>query len=454
VLDAVPLDVSINATHVDATVLVLDLLTVFPAGTTPYDATEYVYNKHVNMTTGLVKMNPGYESQTGKKILDPKINHPPATGLVDYIVKERLFNLYLPDGCIPLTHEHALMKKIAENNPWPKPIAVMGYDNTVVFAGGDFFEAETSCVKEVAMGQIASAGTINLAYFSRKPALTTPLPHNAPTRDAGGYNASKTYISFLIGDGDNMDYLQSSRRDWITGRVAQCNGTCPYPLLWTMNPHVMHLAPDWAQWYAEQLLLTKTDRFALPPSGDLYSYPSEFPKDQQATFVANTERDCQLLSTTASTAWEFAGNWGSALEEYFPRYGPRGIVESLVTVNVPYDIPTLAFGDDMYKVVGATSANSNSSVVFKPHEWRGIRGANSAPFSGAENMNVTAMAAQINGYPAGTVTAIYVTSDGGANLSIIDQLAKILSDHVEIVGLEIGEYAKEHAKLKAAKEPQ
>ena len=162
VLDAVPLDVSINATHVDATVLVLDLLTVFPAGTTPYDATEYVYNKHVNMTTGLVKMNPGYESQTGKKILDPKINHPPATGLVDYIVKERLFNLYLPDGCIPLTHEHALMKKIAENNPWPKPIAVMGYDNTVVFAGGDFFEAETSCVKEVAMGQMASANPITI----------------------------------------------------------------------------------------------------------------------------------------------------------------------------------------------------------------------------------------------------------------------------------------------------
>lgn len=69
---------------------------------------------------------------------------------------------------------------------------------------------------------------------------------------------------------------------------------CPYPLVWTMNPHILHLAPQaaipsrpslaaivpflaltdnssihrershrlwqWAQWYAEQLLITKTDR--------------------------------------------------------------------------------------------------------------------------------------------------------------------------------------------------
>ena len=107
-----------------------------------------------------------------------------------------------------------------------------------------------------------------------------------------------------------------------------------------MNPHVMHLAPQWAEWYAQQLLLTKTDRclprplevldcmcmirFALPPSGDLYAYPSMFPEEQQAAFVANTERDCTLLATSMTTAWEFAGHWLHAIKEYFPRYATRG----------------------------------------------------------------------------------------------------------------------------------
>merc|ERR1711871_1306864 len=134
--------------------------------------------------------------------------------------KERLFNLYLPEGCVPLTAEHSLMERIAGANPWPKPIAVMGYDNTVVLAGGDLFEAETLCVGNVGMGQIASAGFLNGAYFSRKPPRTTPLPHN-PDR-VGGYNASKTYIAFLVGDGDNVDFLQQSRRQWISSRVERC----------------------------------------------------------------------------------------------------------------------------------------------------------------------------------------------------------------------------------------
>ena len=71
----------------------------------------------------------------------------------------------------------------------------------------------------------------------------------------------------------------------ITERLQRCNGAaCSYPLLWTMSPHVSHLAPDWAEWYARQLLKTGTDRFALPPSGHLYAYPSLFPPEQQEAF--------------------------------------------------------------------------------------------------------------------------------------------------------------------------
>lgn len=71
--------------------------------------------------------------------------------LMDYIVKERMFSFFLVDGCIPGTNEHQLTKRIVENNPWPRPITVYGYDDTWGLMG-DPFEAETTCVPEHNMG--------------------------------------------------------------------------------------------------------------------------------------------------------------------------------------------------------------------------------------------------------------------------------------------------------------
>ena len=207
-----------------------------------------------------------------------------------------------------------------------------------------------------------------------------------------------------------------------------------------MSPHVLHLAPAWASWYAKQLLRTKLDRFALPPSGDLYAYPSMFPPAQQEAFVANTGRDATLLSTSVSTVWEFAMHWEKALKNYFPKFATRHIVNALVSVNVPYNIPALAFGKDRFKIVTSSRNDKNSSVVFAPHEWRGTRGSK-LPWANEENLSVKAMAAEINAYKRGSVTAIYLTSDGGANLQDVDQLVAALAEHIVVVGNDIGEIA-------------
>jgi len=46
------------------------------------------------------------------------------------------------------------------------------------------------------------------------------------------------------------------------------------------------------------------------------------------------------------------------------------------------------------------------------------------------------MAAEINAYPPGTATQIYVTSDGGANLDTIYSLVPLLAEHVRVVNHE------------------
>ena len=102
---------------------------------------------------------------------------------------------------MPGTAEHAFVTRMAASNPWPSPIAVYGYDDTFPVAG-DLFEAETTCFPEHNAGQVATSGVNNLAFFSRAPAVTTPLAQNPTPRIA--FNASRTYMTFIVGDGDNV----------------------------------------------------------------------------------------------------------------------------------------------------------------------------------------------------------------------------------------------------------
>lgn len=398
------------------------------------NATAFVFSRYANSTTTLAKMNPGWDVHDAP--LGPwTLKYAPDLSLVDWIVKQRLFNFFLLYGCIPGTEEHALMETIATANAWPRPIAVWGYDDTFSVAG-DVFEAETTCVSEHNMGQIASVGVNNLAYFSRAPPITTPLVNAVPRAT---FNASKTYIAFVVGDGDNLAFVKGSRYEWLQQRLQLCSTRPCFPLLWSMSPHLSWAAPDLLRAFYNQTLQTRMDAFILPPSGHLYSYPSMMSSEDQASFVAATETDAYLLNSSGSVEWEFAGTWGAAISNYLPHYAARSVVNYFVAVNVPYMLPMLEFAaDEFFKLIGG------SVVLFRPNEWRGTSG-------GADPLkpflpDAPTMAARVNGYPRGTVTQIYLTSDGGATLSDYFDLAELLAEHVEIVGNEIGYLAVEAAK--------
>ena len=167
VLDAVPLE----SPPMTPSTLRLDARAAL-AGFSSLDATQWVYDRFVNQTTSMAKLNPGFDVH-GPHKLNPPLTKPPHVKLTDYIVKERLFSFWLEDGCIPLTEEHALMTTMVAHNPWPQPIVVYGYDDTLALAG-DLFEAETDCVAQHNLGQVASLVN-NLAFWSTTPAITTPV---------------------------------------------------------------------------------------------------------------------------------------------------------------------------------------------------------------------------------------------------------------------------------------
>jgi len=426
VLDAIPLED--GDPGAEGASLVFDAVTVF-AGFDAADVTEYVYENYVNQTTTMAKMDPGWE-QPGMNPFNVHLTGSINVGLADYIVKERLFAFYMYFGCIPLTREHRVFDRMTKHNPWPKPIAAYGYDRSFNVFGGDFFEAETTCAKERNVGQIATEGTSNLAFFSRKPHISEPLVQN-PDPPSQEYDRKKTYVTFIVGDGDNINYMKGSRKSWMKDRLARCSAdpNACFPLVWTHSPHLLHLAPDMARWYYNVSYQTGRDYFALPPSGDLYSYPMQMSDEVQEQFVENTERDCELMNTSGSVPWEFMGSWHNAIKHYFPRYAVNGIVRGLFPVNVPYMIPIFAFAPwERYKVFGG------NTVLFKPHEWRGA-GDSKIPLVNEKLGMATAkqMAREINGWRKGTAAAIYMTSDGGLNLDLMYEMVQYLDAHIEIV---------------------
>lgn len=179
-----------------------------------------------------------------------------------------------------------------------------GYDDAWALAG-DLFEAETNCVREHNLGQSATGGVPNLSYFSSK-AITTPLLQNPTPLSSERFNASKTYMAFVIGDGDNVAFMRGSRAQWMEQRLSHCrngSGSC-FPLLWSASPQLLHLAPDWLRWFYNISYQTQHDYFVLPPSGDTYSYPSQMQPAQQAVRAMHrqTTRPARRCSAPPASA--------------------------------------------------------------------------------------------------------------------------------------------------------
>lgn len=117
-------------------------------------------------------------------------------------------------------------------------------------------------------------------------------------------------------------------------------------------------------------------------------------------------------------------------------------------MNVPYMFPVLELLETKYSNYDIVN---NDVVLFQPNEWRGGRGGNpKIPFDHDRNLPAKDLADKINKYKPGTVEAIYITSDGGANLDLVYNMTSYLDEHVQIVSHEVlVKMAESAAALKA-----
>ena len=463
VLDAVPMD---SDSELDQIPSWVDHPVVFDAGIeflnfTEVEATDYIFENYGNLTTGVGMMNPGWKQPDDLHPLQHELVNDPHVGLTDYIVKERIFNFFLYLGCVPLTGAHGVMERMMteEGTQWKKPVEVFGYNDAVHFFGS-IFEAETTCTSEHNMGQVASSDQNNFSFFNKKEAIQSPselekylgaLMETRKEISEGTlvYDQTKTYMTFILGDGDNVAFMKGGRRGWMEERLEMCEESegCSFPLAWSMSPHLLYLAPDMLVWYYSKANETGQDVFVLPPSGHLYAYPGMMNGSDLQNFVVRTQDDCKLLSATGSVHWEWFYGWQQAFDNYFPEYSTLGedldsCVRSFFSTSVPYNLPTNVLWDDFF------IALEGDVIVFKPREWRGTNKDGIPPLSAQNYLTEEEMAAEINGYARGSVSHLYLTSDGGMNLETLFNMVGMLEEHVKIVNHEeLTEMARQKVQI-------
>lgn len=432
VLGAVPLDEGMAVSCDNA---IFDATVAFEERDTPYRATKYVYDTYVEETTGLAMLNPGYDTN------DPRVWDPPMTrdmqpALVDFVFSEKLFVSFLINGCIASSPENALLDDIVNQSPWPSLTGVYGYADYWLVLGGYLFEAQTLCLASRNMGAIPSK-TNNFSFFStrRKP-IRAPgeIEQNEPEDVA--YDPSKTYVAFVVGDGDNMRFIMDARSDWMRQRVLDCeqdDHACA-PLTWSISPHLAHIAPDVLEWYYDMSHRTGKDYFMLPPSGHLYAYPTSLGEEAQDAFVAGTEQDARILGTHSTVHWDWWDTWQRAETEFLPKYAREGgVIQGVFPVNVPYMFPPFTWPDpgQFFKVL--IGEDGSEVVLFRPREWRGVDDSGSGLTEGFF-LSPEKMAEELGSYPLGTVANVYMTSDGGLNLeNAFMVLVGLLPAHVRLV---------------------
>jgi hypothetical protein len=424
-LEAVPLDEGQPCAEP-----AFDATAVFAERNTPALAARYVLENHIGATTGLAMLNPGYQIDA-EDLAAPPLSRDMPSAMVDLVFARKLFVVFLINGCRSGEPENEVLDDIVNSGQWPTPLGVYGYNNSWLVSGY-LHEAQTRCLDSRNMGAIPTE-TGNLSFFStRRPPIEEPGELVAGAPEAVEYDPAKTYVAFIVGDGDNVRFIMTTRNVWLRQRLADCaqpDNACA-PITWSISPHLPSLAPDVIEWYYARSRETGRDTFTLPPSGHLYAYPSSLAPAEQDRFVAATERDARLLGVASTVHWDWFETWQDAQEVFLPGYAHAGgVIRGLFPVNVPYLFDAFPTWPDAWFYRVLSGSDGGDVVLFRPRQWRGVSNDDDPFF-----LSPGRMAEELGGYPAGTVTGVYMTSDGGLSLeNSFMELVRLLPPHVELV---------------------
>ena len=141
------------------------------------------------------------------------------------------------------------------------------------------------------MTTIPSDYCTNLPMHSGMPRLIEPRPI-PPKPDL----RNKIYVSFILSDGDNMQYVEHLMR-----KLWNDSGRGTVPIGWTVSPSMVDAMPGALNYYHSSA--TENDNLISGPSGYGYTYPNRWDTNDLADFVKKTEEYNLAAGLRVTTVW-------------------------------------------------------------------------------------------------------------------------------------------------------
>lgn len=159
---------------------------------------------------------------------------------------------------------------------------------------------------------IASDFSTNLTVHSGMPRTINvkPIPPKPKLQN-------KIYVAFILSDGDNLQYVEHlMRKLWNNPDRGNV------PMGWTLSPAMVDAMPGALNYFYQSS--TQNDNLISGPSGYGYTYPNEWPnQDQLNQFAARTEEYNERAGFRVITVWNgINGGISQTSGETFATYAP------------------------------------------------------------------------------------------------------------------------------------
>lgn len=231
---------------------------------------------------------------------------PPATGLAtdnsirDYVIASRGFFFDLSSDGEKHPEEHRLKSSLYETM---EPLGyVMGWHTDR--------DAEGMHVKQASehgLLTLCSTRTANYSFHQHIEPIADFHQPQKPRKDQVALDPSKIYVSFIVSDGDSLNFLDTfyagagnaAKKNWLMEERGE------FPVGWEMQPLLLDLAPGILEYYYQTA--TEKDTFMLSASGIGYSYPEQMPEDKRRELLAATRPYLEELSLSSLFLLQHAG---------------------------------------------------------------------------------------------------------------------------------------------------
>jgi hypothetical protein len=194
----------------------------------------------------------------------------------DWVVARKLFCYFLSPGPLAAPGQAEAFVRILHDSP-----------NTTCLIG--WMRADLGIEENSGMQAISKAGKMLLPCEDTPDlSFTGSLRMSGPSRsviepEERPKLENKTYISFLISDGDNTDYVcHYMRQRW----AAPERGTVPVG--WSLPPALAEAAPSMLEYYYRTA--TSNDTFLAGSSGAAIMYPDFYPPSRLPLFLNRTRQ--------------------------------------------------------------------------------------------------------------------------------------------------------------------